>query len=461
MLRRGISSIFAALICAIPLAALAQTPPAQGTEQPNTAGASVAAPAAPAPAPKSELKFEFHGFVGGSLFMQDAQFNGYGEQVNHVVRQPKQDKLTFGGDARQTRLTFSLAGPKVFGGATPKAVAEIDFFSALNGGTTAPPVTGVIAVAPRLRLAYAELNWGATIIRFGNDTDLITTFSPASVGHLPQSFGYSAGLLGTRHMVFDVFQTIPVGALKLELAGQAQNPTHNAADGDPFVQNVSRAESSGIPAFEARARVLSPGLFEVYAAGHWGSVDRNGADATIPASASPAASRFGESLNVVIGDVGAKVTMGPLTVQGQAYAGKNVQSEAAPTILAAVPVAPSAAAPRAGGDVHEWGAWGQVGFNLTPEFSAWGFIGTEKLNYAEAIANYAGAAGTGARLQNVTTAGMLRYMDGGYALALEYVHMHTKYSGKGPSAGTAAQPGPAPNGVLDGNQLMLSGYYFF
>ena len=150
--------------------------------------------------------------------------------------------------------------------------------------------------------------------------------------------------------------------------------------------------------------------------------------------------------------VGLKFTPGPLTFQGQGYVGKN---------LSEVTGGLGQTVPNNRGDAHEYGAWAQLGLNVTPEFSAWGFIGTEKLNYAEAIANYAGTTGTGARLQNVTTAGMLRYMDGGYALALEYVHMHTKYSGKGPSAGTAAQPGPAPNGVLDGNQLMLSGYYFF
>jgi hypothetical protein len=456
MVRRWISLIIAALFLAVPLAGRAQTPPAPAPEQPAAAGQTAATPPAPAPEAKkpSGPKFEFHGFVGGSLFMQDAVFQGYGQQVFFVTKQPNTDRLAFGGDARQTRLNFSLAGPQVLGGATPKAVAEIDFFSGLNvgatvgapvgapAGTTLPGTTGVIAVAPRLRVAYAELNWGPTVMRFGNDTDLITPFGPTSVGHIPQSFGYGAGYLSTRHVGFGLFETVPFGSMGLELAGQVTNSLQSATDGDSFFGNLSKAETSGVPGFEARVRLLQKGLFEVYAAGHWNSIDRNSADdLNTPAIRAS----LGNTQQVVIGNVGAKVTMGPLTVQGQAYSGKNVSSEAGAGILATTPVT--------AGDVHEWGAWGQLGFNLTPEFSVWGFVGTEHPNYQEVVDVF-GAAG--ARLQNVNTAAMLRYQEGGYAIALEGLHSRTKYA-----AVQAASRAAAPNGILEGNQLMMSGMYFF
>jgi hypothetical protein len=458
MVRRLYSLIIAALFFAVPLAVRAQTPPAPAAEQPAAAGATVSTPA-PVPEVKkpSGPKFEFHGFVGGSVFMQDAVFQGYGQQVFFVTKQPNTDRLAFGGDARQTRLNFSIAGPTVFGGATPKAVAEIDFFSGLNVGSTAgapvgtpagstlPGTTGVIAVAPRLRVAYAELNWGPTVIRFGNDTDLITPFGPTSVGHIPQSFGYGAGYLSTRHVGFGLFETLPAGPVALELAAQVTNSLQSSTDADSFFGNISKAETSGIPGFEARVRLLQKGLFEVYAAGHWNSIDRNSAD-DVNVPAIPA--RFGNSQQVVIGDVGAKVTAGPLTIQGQAYSGKNVSSEAGPGILGTTPVT--------AGDVHEWGAWGQVGLNLTPEFSVWAFAGTEHPNYKEVTDTFGGAAGSATRLQNTNTAGMLRYQDGGYALALEGLHSHTRYAVVQAASRTAA-----PNGILDGNQVMLSGMYFF
>ncbi len=410
-------SVFRSAVCAV-LAALAATAMAEEAKQ--------------------GPKFEFHGFVGGSLFAQDAVFNGYGEQIFYVTKQPNQDTLIFGGDARQTRLNFSLAGPPVFGGAIPKGVAEFDFFSALSNSTVATTAnTGTIAVTPRLRLSYAELNWGATIFRIGQDNDLIGgSFSTTSVGHIPQSYSYGAGYLSTRHLDAEIFQTVPAGDMKAELALQVMAPTSGTSD--VFSTQLTTAESSGIPGFEARARLYKPKLFDGYVVGHWSRRDRNGQD-----NVTPNVAALGEKQDVAAGSVGLKLTPGPLTIQGQGYVGKN---------LAEFSGGLGQAVPNNKGDVHEWGAWGQLGFNMTPEFSAWAFVGTEHENYKEAIDTF----GTGARLQNVTLAGMLRYMDGGYALALEYVHMHTKYA-----APVANSVKAAPNGVLDGNQLMLSGFYFF
>jgi hypothetical protein len=404
---------------------------------------------------KEGPKFEFHGFVGGSLYAQDAVFNSYGQGAFFAAKQPNQDKLVLGGDARQTRLNFSLAGPKVFGGAVPKAVAEVDFFSALSNQTlvtgvttTGTPVTSVAttttttgptAVTPRLRLAYAELNWGATIFRMGQTSDLIGgSFAPTTVGHIPQSVAYAAGYLGTRHLNAEVFHTLPAGDMKVELALQAKAPISGA--GDAF-SGLTTAEASGIPGVEARARVIMAKLADAYVMGHWSRRDKNGQNNTL--NSGP----LGDSQDIIIGSVGVKLTPGPLTVQGQGYVGKNAGAESfaggiggqSPGIT--------------GGDVHEYGAWGQIGFNLTPEFGVWGLVGTERFtNYVDAR----NSLGANARLANVNISAMLRYQDGGYAIGLEYLHSHTTYA----TVQAASLPA-APDGVLDGNQLMLSTMYFF
>ncbi len=451
-------SVFRSAVCAV-LAALAAT--------------ATAEEAKPGP------KFEFHGFIGGSIFAQDAVFNGYGQQIFFVTKQPNQDKLTFGGDARQTRLNFSLAGPPVFGGAIPKGVVEVDFFSALSNNTlttgvtstgastppsAASPVTSVsstststgpIAVTPRLRLSYAELNWGTTIFRMGQDNDLIGgSFGPTSVGHIPQSFAYGAGYLSTRHLDVEVYHTVPAGDMKAELALQVMAP--NSGSADVFSTQQTTAESSGTPGFEARARLYKAKVFDTYVVGHWSARDRNGQN-----NATGNVAALGDKQTVAAGSVGVKFTPGPLTIQGQGYVGKNL-SEFSGGLSQAVP--------SNKGDVHEWGAWGQLGFNVTPEFSAWAFVGTEKDNYKEAMDTFnvaltgttAATAANTARLQNVTFAGMLRYMEGGYALALEYVHMHTKYGRPLNDAKVGSSSASLVNqAVLDGNQLMLSGMYFF
>jgi hypothetical protein len=395
-------------------------------------------------------KFEFHGFVGSSLFMQDAVFNNNGQQIFFVERTPNTDRLYFGGDARQTRLNWSLAGPTVLG-AIPKAVAEIDFFGAAS--------TSATNVTPRLRLSYAELNWGATIFRFGQFNQLVLgTFGPTSVGHIPQSFGYDAGYIGGRTIGIDATHSMPAGDMKVEGSLQVLRPGQGNLTATPQpaagaeITRLTFAESSGTPAFQARLRLTKPKMFDAYIVGHWNAIDRNGVD-----NANPTPAARGDSQQIVVGSAGVKVTAGPLTVQGQGYVGKNLNEFTASL---------GQAVRTSDGDLHEWGAWGQAGFNLTPEFSAWAFLGTCHPNYQEVtdLAN-AGAFGTSvaasraaAKLQNVTTAGMLRYQEGGYALALEYIHMQTKYLVNGAQPNSAVR---SPNGVLNGNQLMLSGMYFF
>jgi hypothetical protein len=429
-------SVFRSAVCAV-LAALAAT-------------AMAAEEAKPGP------KFEFHGFVGASLFAQDAVFNNSGQQIFFVTRTPNTDRLLFGGDARQTRLNWSLAGSKIFGGATPKAVAEIDFFG--TAGTSATNVT------PRLRLSYGELNWGDTIFRAGQfNMLLLGTFSPTSVGHIPQSYAYNAGYLGGRTIGLEGTHSMPVGDMKVEGSLQVLRPSQGNL-GSEAATNLTFAESSGTPALQARLRLVKPKLLDVYLVGHWNQIDRNGIDNN---KAVPAA--LGDTQTTVVGSAGVKVTAGPLTVQGQGYVGKN---------LADFTAALGQFVRTQDGDLHEWGAWGQVGYNITPEFSAWAFLGTDHPNYKEVedLAN-AGAFSTAtaiapataptpaqilassrgnARLQNVTFAGMLRYMEGGYALGLEYIHMRTKYLVPQTTSATRS-----PEGVLNGNQLMFSGMYFF
>jgi hypothetical protein len=413
-------------------------------------------------------KFEFHGFIGGSLFSQDAVFNGYGQQVFFVSKQPNTDKLQFGGDARQTRLNFSLAGPAVFGGAIPKGVAEIDFFSALSNTNAVTTVTttsnaagqvtavatttantGPVAVTPRLRVAYAELNWGATILRIGQDNDLVQgSFSPTSVGHIPQSYGYIAGYVGTRHTDLGLFQSMPVGDMKLELALQVQSQIGGTTDTFASVTpgQLTTAEASGIPGLEGRVRLIVPKTADVYLAGHWQQFDRNGVNNSLPVP-----KFLGDKQYVNMGTVGIKLTPGPLTVQGQGYIGKNLGNGA---MTGGVGNTVS----NIQGDLHEYGAWGQLGFNLTPTFSAWGFVGTERAyNYNEAIKTL----GANVRLANTTFVGMLRYMEGGYAIALEYIHMHTKYGSPQANALVPVNGVLTAQATLDGNQLMLSGMYFF
>lgn len=456
-------SAFRSMACAL-AAAIASTASAQEAKpadasKPAELRVADAKPAEAKPESKPTFKFEFHGFIGGSISGMDAVANGYGGAISYVTAAPSEDRFSFTGDVRQTRLNLSIAGPKVLG-ANPKGVAEMDFSSGQASGQFA-----LEQPAPRLRLAYAELSWdgGAHILRFGQDTDLIQGgIAPASVGHISTNLAYTNGYIGFRHPGVFFYETIPVvDGYKVELAmsvtkGQWDDQASSAtvAGSDPNGSGQSFAEASGLPAIEARAKLKSK-IVEAYIGGHWNRIDFSGvgvsqSPATPCAPGSATNPLGGESgcrdRDVAVGNVGIKITYAGATVQGSGYYGKNAGALNGGAIG-------QRQAPQAD-DLQSYGLWGQVGYNFTPELSAWYLIGTERfVNYAKVVR----ALGNSARLTNMTQSGMIRWQQNGYAVGLEYAHFRTKVAS---TAGTISAR-RSPDGILHGNQLMLAGFYFF
>jgi len=398
---------------------------------------------------KSDFTFAFHGYIAGSLYWQDQQVApSNGQQAWFVTSQANAHKQLFGGDVRTSRLNFSLAGPKVLWGGTPKGVVEFDFSN--NAG---PGTFGDVSVLPRLRLAYAELIWGNTAIRFGQDHQLLigsspwqAPYVPASAGHLGYPLSYQAGEIGWRVPMIALYQNMPLGGgLNAEfaiavmrsqwkaltdqvqtLAGSAIPTPPGATIPEWTLAATSHGEESGLPAVEARLQVSSKD-FRLFVAGHYGQAHRAGFGVD-EAPGRP------NDIDIVAGEAGARAIIGPIVVQGEAYVGKNL----APFVANLVQFQNDDR-----GNVHEWGAWGQLGFNFTPEWSVWAFAGTSDPNDQD-IRN-AGLT----RLQNRTYAGMLRYLQGGLLIGLEYLHFVTN---------TTAL---APNSTPEANQFMLTGAYVF
>lgn len=392
--------------------------------------------AASAEEPKSDFVFAFHGIVGGSLYAQDSVLApGNGAQSWFVAQQFSSNKTLVGGDVRQSRFSLAFAGPKVFAGATPRAYVEVDFSNNAGQGGY-----GDVSLLPRLRHVFAELNWGNTAIRFGQDHELLIGSSPwappagpASVGHIGYPLVYQAGAVGWREPGVAVYQQFPgfFGVASLEFAAMVMRSQWVAPltpTGLPNQGITSFGEQSGYPAFEARVQAVGKN-FRLGVSGHWNQSHRAG----IGNPETPAL----PDLVTQAMQVGVRLNAGPITLQGGGYAGKNL----APLLGALLQFQTNAQ------DIQEIGGWGQAGFNFTPELSVWGLAGTSKPSNSDVIA----AGGT--RLQNTVVSGMLRYQEGGYAIGLEYAHWHTRT--------TVPVPGIAPDGNLDGNQLMLSGFYFF
>ncbi len=398
---------------------------------------------------KPEFKFEFHGFTGASIYAQDFIANNQGGNAFFVAQQPHVDKTQLGADIRQSRFAFSLAGPKVLGGATPKAIVEMDFYGLtqpaaanLTTGALVSSPGGFTNLQPRARVVVAELNWGNTVLQFGQNTDILVHIAPTSVGHIPQILTFDAGGFGGRHAGLFAWHTLSLDDFKLELRLQVTRSAFNdgvattgSGLGGAF---FSQGEASSIPMVIGRV-LLRHKIFEVSVSGAYNQVDLNGVgeDSTIGAA--------NGTKDVYAGAVAGKVYYEGFTLQGNGYIGQNLAQfgcsfgQFSQTKLV---------------DLSEMGAWLQAGYNITPELSAWLLGGIMRMDPNEVFRSSAANGIWG----NSVVSGMLRYMEGGYAIGLEYAHFETMYLDRNTPAASKLE---APNGVLKGNQIMLSGFYFF
>ena len=412
-------------------------PSATATQSPPPVPAPVVPgpPSAPSAADAPEWKFECHGFVGVSVYVQDTPafvLNGQGPLL--PLSEPTRT-MTTGADIRQSRFAFSVAGPRVLG-AVPKALLEIDLFG-LNG----PGGYGEVSVYPRVRLAYAELNWGADILRLGQDHQLIFAMIPESIGHLAYPATYFNGLIGWREPGVGYFHTLHVGDSKLELSAQAiksdwQNPTDF---GQSTVNdlNVDYGQLSGWLGAEARVKLTERSHHRL----RRGALQPRGGlpagDLVAPPTAIP-----NRDWDVEAGVAGFKAKVVGLTLAASAYVGKNL----GPLLgnLLQFPVS---------NDVREWGGWAQLGYDVTGHLNVWILGGLARPNQSDVE-----AAG-GGRSESSMVGGMIRYQQSGFAFGPEFYHVIAKQI-SATGAGVAAGSG-APTGVLDVDQLLLSGMYTF
>jgi hypothetical protein len=433
----------------------AQPPASQAPAAPEPPPAPPPPPPPPAAAAQSSFvslggdwNFGFHGFAGASFYVQDTPafvFNGQGPLI--PLSKPA-NGFTTGADIRQSRFNFSLAGPKVMGGATPKAVVEIDFFG-LNG----PGAFGEVSVLPRLRLAYAELKWGNDLLRFGQDYQLVLGLIPESIGHLAYPATYFNGLIGWREPGIGYFHTIPMEGSKLELAVQIsksdwQSPSDflNTA-GAPNTANVSGlaelnpdlGQLSGWPAIEARAKYSTENAM-AFVAAHYNRVMGTHAGDVIVAPAMGMIPTRNWDVYAITG--GAKIKMSGFTFGANAYVGENLG-----------PLLGEQLQFFTTNNVAEWGGWAEAGYDITDHLNAFLVAGTSRPKESDIN------AGGGGRQSSSLVGGMIRYQEGGFALGPEFYHVMARDVDKN-GVGVASGAG-APTGEIDVNQFMFSGMFFF
>ena len=470
-------------------------------------------PAPPAP-PPSPFSLAVKGFVSGSISMQDgaSAAGNYNLFLFNSTRGGNGDWM-YGGDVRQSQLKFFITGPTLIG-AVPTAGFDFDLLGGQQiqstPGLIAPPTmvlapgmpdamgnpttrtvslggwpTGTAAqgdenILPRVRLAYLELNWngGADTVRLGQYHNLIVPMIPASLGHIGAPLGYGAGQLGWRapgityQHTFKLSDTTSLAAsIQLNRNNWADNrgacpgsgsplaldapPVQSSPSNDCLPHGVSFAEASGLPQVQARLLLsgppkpspfplYAPNAWQLHLVGVWDQKDASGFGLDPEAGAT-----YKDTLTTTIVSAGFKATLGPLLVAGHGWYGKNAGSLFGHIFAMQHPQA---------GDINGFGAWGQLGFSITPQLGLWAFGGIDKPNKADILKtmrNY--------YTQNVQLCAMLSFVAGPLAFSLEYMRIMSDFT-------TGAIPAsPATGGMAFAertfsnsmNQISANGALFF
>jgi hypothetical protein len=442
---------------------------------------ALAAPQARA-ADESPWRFEFHGFVSGSVYAQDnllgARPGDGGQFLFANAARPAQDKLILGGDVRQTRLNFSMSGPKVFGGATPKAVAEFDLYGGPGAGQY-----GMENTLARLRIAYVELKWGGTTVIAGQFHHLVIGILPVTVGHIANPVVTTAGLIGWRTPGVTALHSLDLDKVKIEVAGQlaqtswgdsgcnlvgpgtvtggagasaATDPatcplnSSGANAGTAARGNGESAGKAGLPMVEIRAKAEGKAgdlSWMGFVAGHYDQKDMTGwaSSATLDSPALTAAKATAK-LEGVAAEVGGRFQFAPMLLSFNAYAGKNIANLAGSMYNQFQN--PDAVNGVVGG-VKERGGWAQLGGFVTKELSLYATYGIGQNDRNDIRKHTAGLT----RLETNIYAGLVKYTEGAATVGLEGSTTTTVHN-----VGTAANPYSVKR---YGSQLMATLLYMF
>jgi hypothetical protein len=365
-------------------------------------------PPPPPPPPPVETankgKLTIKGFVSATLFAQDAPFvfsDGQNAQFPVPTRDKGNDPWFIDGDIRNTRLNMTWDGPEAPGLPKLGAQLEIDFFAPGGGGGA----FGNAQAVSRIRLAHADLGIGKSTLRVGQAWSPWFGNVPASLSHVAFPLGWgAAGHGGWRFP--GLFWITPLTAKDATIGAKVTVALmRNSWTAAPAL-NPPNQGSAGLPQLEARIDVegkAGTSAWNAYVVGHYDRKDLS--DAT------GRGDTLDESLDGYGGQLGAKLTAGPLLVQGNVYYAHAMGQQLMHITQF--------------GDIAGWGAWAQVGYDITPNWGVFAFYGVDNPNnddVRDAIAITAEtAAGSLPRLMNMQASAMVRYKVGPYQLGVEYL----------------------------------------
>ena len=355
-----------------------------------------------------ETTLTIRGLVSTSFLINRSVFGGFGQGQNAewAARTPlSTDEIFTDGDVRSTRLRLDVAGAPAFGAWRPAAALEGDFF----GGEGAPPF-GDEQPRPRVRFAYVDLSNGRTTVRVGQMQAPLFGQAPVSVTHIAFPVGYGAtGMIGWRGPGVFVYHDLARGGpVQVQLQFAALRGSGAVPAGSPD-STIEDGDAAGVPQIQGRLNLggkTGAVTWTGYVVGHVDRKDMSGAGATMP----------NDELTGWAIEGGGSVTRKPITLLGNYYTGRAVGQHLAHITQI--------------GDIRGWGAWAQLGYDLTSRWSAWAFYGIDDPDERR-FARTTGQVLP--RQRNQSMSGLLRFRAGRYAVGLEYFRAVTDWSGDGRS----------------------------
>lgn len=231
---------------------------------------------------RSGNPIKFYGFFRTGLQYSSARFNDQTniQYVNHEQNATQATAIDnddeFGINVRLTRFGFDVNGGKI-GQADVSGKLEMDFANTPVKSTTGP--SDESRQTPRIRLAYATIDFGALAFRLGQDWDVISPLMPSVNA---DTLLWNAGNLGDRR---PMAQLIWDGGEPKETSFQwklaaGQQGAVDAADVDSNGQKDG--SDTGHPHFQTRFGVSTPSWVDgkMLAGGAWGYWGRSQSDTT-------------------------------------------------------------------------------------------------------------------------------------------------------------------------------------
>jgi hypothetical protein len=378
----------------------------------------------------SQTTITIRGFVSATAFMQDASFGfGNGQNAEWVNVSDQADAWFLSGDVRNTRLTLGIAGPEIGKGWKAGGTLEFDLFGGFAGTGPFSDEQPLL----RTRLAYIDATKGGTTVRVGQAWSPLFGYVPASLSHIGFPLGYgSAGVVGWRFPGVFLYQNLskPGAAVTTQLQLAAMRGSWNTGN---VLDHQSAGEASSVPQLEARldfsGKTAAGMSWGAYVVGHYDRKDLTGVGIE----------GDDDHLNGTAIGAGARIAPGPLTLHGGGYWGRAIGQQFGNLLQF--------------GDLAGWGGWAQAGYAFHPNWSAWLFAGLDDVNDDDVRSELLQAPGD-ARTKNDLFSAMLRYNNGPYGVALEWLHADTKWT-------TRSVANTFSDATRSGNQIAASVFFSF